>query len=645
MFNLKNKTPVNNKLRIRQLFLVFTDCFFFVLSAFLALWLRFEFDLAALLETDFLFNVLKLLPASLLMMVVVYYLLGMYNSLWEFAGEQEMFCIAIGTLIVSAVHTFMLFLVLSIPRSFVVLQFFFLILFTLFTRLSYRFFRKQRVKHFKNTDSGRRTMVIGAGDAGAVIIRELQRSKYSQSKVVCVVDDDPNKIGRYMYGVPIAGSTSEVAKVAEKFGVEEIVFAIPSISAQKRSEILEICNKTDCKLRALPGIYQLVNGEVSVQKLQDVQIEDLLLRETVSLNNRQELEFYSGKTVLVTGGGGSIGSELCRQIASCSPKKLVIFEIYENNAYDIQQELSYKYGDRLELVVEIGSVRDRERLDAVFACHRPDIVFHAAAHKHVPLMEHSSCEAIKNNVFGTCNTADMAEKYGALKFILISTDKAVNPTNIMGASKRLCEMMVQCRTESKTSFAAVRFGNVLGSNGSVIPLFKRQIKAGGPITVTDKRIIRYFMTISEASQLVMQAGAMAKNGELFVLDMGKPVRIYDLAVNMIKLSGLKPDVDIKIEEIGLRPGEKLYEELLIKSETLYKTANDMIFIECDTPLTREQADEKLSILAAALEQSEGSSESEYIKDAVRRTVPTFCDPDSLNKNAEQTDEMKAIDTL
>lgn len=643
MLNLKNKISFNGKMRIRQLFLVFVDCLFFVLSSFLALWIRFEFDFNAL-NKNFLINIFKLLPVSLVMMLTVYYFLGMYNSLWEFAGEQEMFHIVLGTFAVSMLHTFMLFIVFfSIPRSFALLQFFVLVQFTLFSRLSYRFFRKQREKHKKNTDGNvRRTMVIGAGDAGAVIIRELQRSKFSQSMVVCIVDDDCNKIGRYMYGIPVVGTTEQVVELAKEFKVEEIVFAIPSISAQRRSEILELCNKTDCKLRALPGIYQLVNGDVSIQNLHDVQIEDLLLRETKSINGNEELEYYRGKTVLVTGGGGSIGSELCRQIAACSPKKLVIFEIYENNAYDIQQELLYRYGDALNLVVEIGSVRDSERLDAVFAYHRPDIVFHAAAHKHVPLMEHSNCEAVKNNVFGTCNTADMAEKYGALKFILISTDKAVNPTNVMGASKRLCEMIIQSRTESKTSFAAVRFGNVLGSNGSVIPLFKRQIKAGGPITVTDKRIIRYFMTISEASQLVMEAGAMAENGELFVLDMGKPVRIYDLAVNMIRLSGLRPNVDIKIEEIGLRPGEKLYEELLIKSETLYKTANDMIFIERDTPLTRAETDEKLRILASAIEKSEGFSDSPYIKDAIRRTVPTFYDPDELNKNAESASEMKAI---
>ena len=358
------------------------------------------------------------------------------------------------------------------------------------------------------------------------------------------------------------------------------------------------------------------------------------------INNAATRSYYSGKTILVTGGGGSIGSELCRQIAKCSPEKLIILDIYENNAYEIQQELIRKFGNKLDLVVEIASVRDRDRLDAIFAAYRPNIVFHAAAHKHVPLMEHSGCEAIKNNVMGTFNTADMAEKYGVEKFILISTDKAVNPTNIMGASKRMCEMVIQCRTDSKTLFMAVRFGNVLGSNGSVIPLFRDQIKQGGPVTITDKRIIRYFMTIPEASQLVMQAGFMAKDGELFVLDMGKPVKVYDLAYNMIKLSGFVPDEDIEIKEIGLRPGEKLYEELLIKTEHLEKTDNKKIFIERDMPLTREEVCEKIKLLLDALEASKKEIASPIIKDAMKKAVPTFVDPEKVNRNAERSEEMK-----
>lgn len=370
----------------------------------------------------------------------------------------------------------------------------------------------------------------------------------------------------------------------------------------------------------------------------DFYIEDLLFRKPLLAADSDAFDYYNGKTVLVTGAGGSIGSELCRQIARCSPKQLIILDIYENAAYDLQQELRLIYGDKLNLSVEIGSVRDRERLEAVFLNYKPQVVFHAAAHKHVPLMEQCGGEAIKNNVIGTYNTADMAEKYGASKFIFISTDKAVNPTSIMGASKRLGEMVIQCRTNSQTTFAAVRFGNVLGSNGSVIPLFKRQIESGGPVTVTDKRITRYFMTIPEASRLVMQAGAMANKGELYVLDMGKPVRIYDLARTMIKLFGYEPDVDIQIEEIGLRPGEKLYEELLMKTEDLDKTENNLIFIERDTPLSREAVEEKLKILLSAVEASKNEIGSAKIKEAIIKTVPTFHEPEELNQNAPTVDE-------
>ncbi|MBQ5777375.1 MAG: polysaccharide biosynthesis protein, partial [Oscillospiraceae bacterium] len=362
--------------------------------------------------------------------------------------------------------------------------------------------------------------------------------------------------------------------------------------------------------------------------IRDFSIEDLLFRQPIAVNDKVNQQYYNQKTVLITGGGGSIGSELCRQIAKCAPRKLVIFDVYENNAYEIQQELHYKYGENIELQVEIGSVRDADRLEAVFEKYKPEIVFHAAAHKHVPLMEHNPAEAIKNNVLGTYNAAELAEKYDVEKFILISTDKAVNPTNVMGATKRICEMIVQCRHDSKTNFAAVRFGNVLGSNGSVIPLFKRQIAAGGPITITDKRIIRYFMTIPEASQLVMLAGTKAKRGELFILDMGKPVRIYDLAVNMIKLMGYTPDKDIEIREIGLRPGEKLFEELLIKGESVTKTDNDMIFIEKDTPFTREAVEEKLSALREIIDVA--GEDAERIKSVIRMVVPTFVEPEKVN---------------
>ena len=390
-------------------------------------------------------------------------------------------------------------------------------------------------------------------------------------------------------------------------------------------------------------IYQNSREKKQSRVIPDFNIEDLLFRNEIEVIDSATREFYKGKTILVTGGGGSIGSELVRQIAICEPKKLILFDIYENNAYDVEQELLRKYGNTPAFVVEIGSVRDRARLEAVFSAYRPDIVFHAAAHKHVPLMEHSNCEAIKNNVFGTYNTADMAEKYGTKKFILISTDKAVNPTNIMGASKRMCEMIVQCRVGGNTAFSAVRFGNVLGSNGSVIPLFKQQIMSGGPITIADKRIIRYFMTIPEASGLVMQAGAMAKSGELFVLDMGKPVRIYELAENMIKLCGLTPHRDIDIIETGLRPGEKLYEELLIKTESLLKTQKDLIFIEKDSPPTREEVEKKIAILRQALTQAERDIESSLIVEALMQVVPTFHTPDEVNAKACESEEMRAVE--
>lgn len=373
----------------------------------------------------------------------------------------------------------------------------------------------------------------------------------------------------------------------------------------------------------------------------EIKAEQLLCRKPLEINGWRDNDFYRGKTVLVTGGGGSIGSELCRRVAECAPKKLIILDCCENGAYDVQQELCAAYGGVLDLAVEIASVRDTARLEAVFAFYRPDVVFHAAAHKHVPLMEHSACEAVKNNVFGTVNAADMAEKYGAEKFVLVSTDKAVNPTNIMGASKRVCEMAVLCRKDAGTAFCAVRLGNVLGSNGSVIPLFKRQIAAGGPVTVTDFRVVRYFMTVTEAARLIMSAGAMAGRGELFVLDMGAPVRIYDLAVNMIKLSGLRPGKDIEIKETGLRPGEKLYEELLVKPNGLLKTENDMIFIERDEPATRTEIAEKLALLRAAAEEDEKTIGGIAVRKALKAAVPTFREPDEINLAAEKTVEMRA----
>ena len=509
---------------------------------------------------------------------------------------------------------------------------------TLSSRFVYQYYYRSRNVVNKTKIS---VAILGAGQVGTILAEEITYDKSSKYQAVCFIDKDERKIGGTILQLPVYPQGAAIDKL-KAHGVEEIFIAIPTLEEERAKAIIEFYSSRGFKVKIydFPIKEDGTSDENSKRVIREVSIEDLLFRETLKVVNKESRAYYTDKTVLVTGGGGSIGSELCRQIAKCSPKKLVIVDIYENNAYDIEQELRRNYGENLNLVVEIGSVRDRERLDAIFKAQRPEIVFHAAAHKHVPLMEHSSCEAIKNNSFGTYNTADMAEKYGVEKFILISTDKAVNPTNIMGASKRLCEMIVQSRNDSKTKFAAVRFGNVLGSNGSVIPLFKRQIAAGGPVTITDKRIIRYFMTIPEASGLVMQAGAMAKCGELFVLDMGKPIKILDLAENMVRLSGFTPYIDIDIIETGLRPGEKLYEELLIKTEKLSKTDNDLIFIEKDEPLPREEIEEKLSFLRSVIARTESSSDSEEIKEAMMRVVPTYRLPEEVNRKAQESEEMK-----
>ena len=479
-------------------------------------------------------------------------------------------------------------------------------------------------------------VIAGAGRLGRYLAGDLNSNPNSGYEPMFFVDTDRNKIGHRVSGLKVY-NRDDASALIQSLDIREVIIAIATKDGDEMAKLFYHYRNLGCKVRVYDSLVSDSKNEKGV--LREFSINDLLPRSIHEVGGQAVSQFYRGKTVLVTGGGGSIGSELCRQIAKSEPKKLVIFDFYENNAYDIQQELLRTYGDSLDLAVEIGSVRDADRLDKLFCKYRPDVVFHAAAHKHVPLMEHSGGDAVKNNCLGTYNTANAAEKYGVSKFILISTDKAVNPTNIMGASKRMCEMIVQCRTDSATSFAAVRFGNVLGSNGSVIPLFKRQIAEGGPVTITDKRIIRYFMTIPEASQLVLHTGAMADNGELFVLDMGKPVKIYDLAVNMICLSGLEPGVDIEIKEIGLRPGEKLYEELLIKTEGLRKTENDMIFVEQDTPLTREEVDAKLKVLTDAV--ASGAD----LHRAFAAVVPTFQTPEQANLHADESDEMKAAATL
>ena len=471
--------------------------------------------------------------------------------------------------------------------------------------------------------------IIGAGSIGAVLAEELLRNPRSVYHPVCFVDVDKEKARRSICGITVLDAHSEV--VDEKlalYGVQEVVFALPNATAERKKVLYDLYRSWGYKIKVYDYSFTKSAPE-GRRQLRDFNIEELLFRRVTDFTNEKTASWYKGKTILITGGGGSIGSELARQIAKVSPRRLVILDIYENGAYDIQQELKIRYGAELDLVVEIADIVERSEMEKVFAAHRPDIVLHAAAHKHVPLMERNCCEAVRNNVFGTLNLVEVCEKYGVSRFIMISTDKAVNPTNVMGATKRMCEMIVQSRSGAVTSFSTTRFGNVLGSNGSVIPLFRRQIASGGPVTITDKRIIRYFMTIPEASQLVMTSGAMAANGELYVLDMGKPVKILDLAENMIRLSGFEPYKDIQIVETGLRPGEKLYEELLVKTEELDKTENDMIFVERDKPLDSEEISQKLSILREAL----ATEDDETVREALMRVVPTFRRPEEVNSDS------------
>ena len=477
--------------------------------------------------------------------------------------------------------------------------------------------------------------IIGAGSIGALLADELLQNTNAAYLPVCFVDIDKEKVGRVLYGLPVLLNDDSLKDKLNSYGVQEVVFALPNVTRERRTELFQIYKSFGYKLKTYD--YPLMNtDDGGKRQIHDFNIEDLLFRSVTQFLNEETMDWYRGKNVLITGGGGSIGSELARQIAKCGPSRLVILDVYENGAYDIQQELKSRYGDQLNLRVEIANVCDKQKIEKIFADHTPDIVLHAAAHKHVPLMERNVCEAVTNNVFGTLNVVEACEKYHVKRFIMISTDKAVNPTNVMGATKRMCEMIVQSRKGTPTSFSATRFGNVLGSNGSVIPLFKRQIANGGPITLTDKRIVRYFMTIPEASQLVMTSGAMAKNGELYVLDMGKPVKILELAENMIRLSGLEPYKDINIIETGLRPGEKLYEELLIKSEELDKTDNNMIFVERDHPLSEEEIQKKLDILKAALE----TQSNRIVKKALMDVVPTYHTPEEVNEKAIQAEEMR-----
>ena len=617
------KTPNSKFMKIpvvRIIALILIDTITCLVCSFLPLYLRYDFRFSDI-EPRFLQVYTASLIPFLLITLACLAVGGLYNSVWRYASANELVKIIVFTSL-AAVLIFIETRLTHhyLPRSYYPLYWVFMSIATCVVRFGYRILRlinEKRKDLFSHSDISN-VMVIGAGAAGNMILREIESCRYLALTAKCIIDDNPGCHGKKMRGVPIVGDRDDIPEAVKKYKIDEIIFAIPSASVQTRKEILEIAKETGCKLRTLPGMYQLIKGDVSVAKLKDVDIEDLLGREPVQINNEDVLQMVQGKTVLVTGGGGSIGSELCRQIAAHEPAQLIIFDIYENNAYDIQQELIRKY-PHLNLVVLIGSVRNTARVNALFETYHPDIVYHAAAHKHVPLMEFSPNEAVKNNVLGTLKCAQAADKYGTDRFVLISTDKAVNPTNVMGASKRICEMIIQMmNVHSKTNYVAVRFGNVLGSNGSVIPLFKQQIAEGGPVTVTDPEVIRYFMSIPEAVSLVLQAGAYAKGGEIFVLDMGKPMKIVDLAENLIKLSGYKVGEDIKIEFIGMRPGEKMYEELLLDAEGLKQTENELIYIGEPIPFDEEQFRSQLAKLEAAAEE-----EKEDIRPLIRDIVPTY----------------------
>ena len=604
--------------KTRMMILALVDIATMVMNSYLALILRHEGHYSWI-DDKYINSIQSYMIINIVTTLIIFILLNLYNNVWSFIGvHEELMIVAACTLSTAFQGLGMEVFMLEVPRSYYVFYLFLMVTTTTITRFSYRMLAT--VKHGLKRNRGKivNTLVIGAGEAGSVIVQEIRSSKYLNRNVVGIIDDNPSKKGKYLHGIKILGNRNDIKRLAEKYDVQEIILAIPSASAKDTRDILKICNETECKLKVLPGMYQLITEEVSVSKVREVSIEDLLGRDTIDIDVESVCNHVNNQVVMITGGGGSIGSELCRQIAAHNPKLLIIFDIYENTTYDIQQELIKKYPS-LKLETLIGSVRNTNRIESVIERYRPDIIYHAAAHKHVPLMEDSPNEAIKNNVFGTYKTARAADKYGVKRFVLISTDKAVNPTNIMGASKRICEMIIQTFSRySATEYVAVRFGNVLGSNGSVIPLFKKQIAEGGPVTVTHPDIIRYFMTIPEAVSLVLEAGANAKGGEIFVLDMGEPVKIADLAKNLIRLSGYKLGEDIEIKYTGLRPGEKLYEELLTKEEGLKKTANALIFV--GKPLEFDEV-HFLSQLKELEEKA--NSESHEIKELVADIVPTY----------------------
>ncbi len=609
------------KIPLSRIFaLVLADIMVVIGVSFLAIYVRFDFSFSAIPRV-YMEMVEKLMPYNIVTTLLFFTLWKLYKSVWRYASATELVNIVFATTTNAIVQIIVCqVLGLNMPRSYYAIYWFLLSVLTCGIRFSYRILRIINAKRTSLTENKKNinVLLIGAGAAANAILKEIENNQYINMRVRCIIDDHEGCHGKLLRGVPILGGRDRIADAVSQYGIDEIIYAIPSSSTKTKKEILDICKETGCKLLTLPGMYQLINGDVSVAKLKEVEIEDLLGREPIQINTEEVFEYVSGKVVMVTGGGGSIGSELCRQIAGHNPKQLIVVDIYENSAYEIQQELIRKY-PKLDLVVLIASVRNTKRMELIFEQYRPSIVYHAAAHKHVPLMETSPNEAIKNNVMGTYKTAMAAAKYGTDKFVLISTDKAVNPTNVMGASKRICEMIIQMMNhKSRTNFVAVRFGNVLGSNGSVIPLFKQQIAEGGPVTVTHPEIIRYFMTIPEAVSLVLQAGAYAKGGEIFVLDMGEPVKIVDLATNLIKLSGYRVGEDIEIQFTGLRPGEKMYEELLMNEEGLKKTANKMIYIGKPIELDEEKFKEQLKRL-----EEEAISENADVRRVVKEIVPTY----------------------
>lgn len=620
MLNRLQKIFRNTPKTIRVILLIIYDTLAVSVAEFLALWTRFEFRIGQIIP-EYLNHAMCYLLVNIIVTIAIFAFMKLYNSLWQYASVQEMLNVFIACALAAGSQSVGMHMFLwDMPRSYYILYFFFLLALICMSRFFYRGVRVVKNSYVagkRNTSVP--TMIIGAGDTASYLIKDMNNRLSLRNKAVCVIDAAPQKIGSHILGVPIVGNDSNIEEAARKYYIQEIFIAIPNLPGRRKKEILDLCKNTGCKIKILPSMAQIVNEEVSVSHFREIEIEDLLGREPIKINLDEVMGYIAGKVVFVTGGGGSIGSELCRQIAAHKPKQLIILDIYENTTYALQLELQKKYPD-LNLSVLIGSVRNTHRVDTIFEQYKPQIVFHAAAHKHVPLMEDSPNEAIKNNVFGTYNVARAAGNNRAERMVLISTDKAVNPTNIMGASKRICEMIIQGIQHQypNTNYVAVRFGNVLGSNGSVIPLFKKQIAEGGPVTVTDKNIIRYFMTIPEAVSLVLQAGAYAKGGEIFVLDMGEPVKIDDMARNLIRLSGYEPDVDIPIVYTGLRPGEKMYEECLKEEEGLQKTSNNLIFI--GKPITFDET----KFFAQLIELKKTAYEDNpKMKQVVEQIVPSY----------------------